>query len=152
MCLCVCIHACNTAGWRRWEDVFFDFYCCAKHYYQKQGGEKRIYLPLPYISFLFLTGFLCVALAVLDLSLKTGLTSNSQRSACLCLLSTGVKSMHHHHHGPPGLPCFLTCVSRRVGLLRCVLAPSNGEAEDNRERGVAALTCCYSSFRRLLLS
>jgi hypothetical protein len=37
----------------------------------------------PYISTL---GFVCVALAVLELALWTRLTWNSQRSACLCLL------------------------------------------------------------------
>ena len=42
------------------------------------------------------TGFLCVALAVLKLILQTMLTLNSQRSPCLCLLSTGIKGIHHH--------------------------------------------------------
>ncbi|XP_063140781.1 spermatid perinuclear RNA-binding protein isoform X1 [Rattus norvegicus] len=35
--------------------------------------------------------FLCVALAVLELTLYTKLASNSQISACLCLTSTGIK-------------------------------------------------------------
>ena len=46
----------------------------------------------------FETGFLCVALEpVLELTLKTRLTSNSQRSACLCLSNAGIKGLHHHH-------------------------------------------------------
>jgi hypothetical protein len=41
-------------------------------------------------------GFLCVALAVLELTLWTKLSSNSQRSGCLCLPSAGIKGMSHH--------------------------------------------------------
>lgn len=46
----------------------------------------------------FETEFLCVALEpVLELALKTRLALNSQRAACLCLLSARTKSMHHHN-------------------------------------------------------
>lgn len=40
----------------------------------------------------------CVALAILELSMKLKLASDSQRSwsSCHCLLSAGVKVMHHH--------------------------------------------------------
>jgi hypothetical protein len=41
-------------------------------------------------------GFLCVALAVLELVLLIRLASNSQRSACLCFQSAGVKGMCYH--------------------------------------------------------
>jgi hypothetical protein len=41
----------------------------------------------------FKTGFLYVAIAVLEFILWT---LNSQRSACLCLLSAGIKGVHHH--------------------------------------------------------
>ena len=41
----------------------------------------------------FKTGFLCVALVVL--SWNSRLTSGSQRSAFLCLLSAGIKGGHH---------------------------------------------------------
>ena len=40
--------------------------------------------------------FLCVALAVLEVSLWTRLTSNSQRSTCLSLQSAGIKDVCHH--------------------------------------------------------
>jgi hypothetical protein len=43
----------------------------------------------------FETGFLCVALAVLELTLLPG-WPRTQKSACLCLLSAGIKSMRHH--------------------------------------------------------
>jgi hypothetical protein len=45
----------------------------------------------------FETEFCDVALDVLELTLKTRLTSNSQRSSCLCLLSAGIKGVHYHH-------------------------------------------------------
>jgi hypothetical protein len=35
-------------------------------------------------------------MAVLELALQTRLHLNSQRSFCLCLLSAGIKGMHHH--------------------------------------------------------
>jgi hypothetical protein len=41
-------------------------------------------------------GFLCVALAVLELDLYTRLALNSERSTCLCLLSSEVKGVQHH--------------------------------------------------------
>jgi hypothetical protein len=44
----------------------------------------------------FETGFLCVALAVPELSLWTRLASNSQRSTYLCLPSAGVEVMCLH--------------------------------------------------------
>jgi len=45
--------------------------------------------------FFFETGFVCIALAVLQLSLdEAGL--QLERSACFCLLRAGIKSMHHH--------------------------------------------------------
>jgi hypothetical protein len=45
--------------------------------------------------FVFETGFLCVALAVLELTLETRLALN-QKSACLCLSSAGIKGECHH--------------------------------------------------------
>jgi hypothetical protein len=52
----------------------------------------------------FLFAYLCcfsrqgfsVALANLKLTLYTRPALNSQRSACLCLLSAGIRSVHHH--------------------------------------------------------
>jgi hypothetical protein len=41
--------------------------------------------------FFFMTGFLCVVLADLELTLLTSLASNSQESTCLCLPSAGIK-------------------------------------------------------------
>ena len=46
---------------------------------------------------LFETGFLCVALAILELTLQTRLASNSERLTCLCLPSPEIKGVHHHH-------------------------------------------------------
>jgi hypothetical protein len=43
----------------------------------------------------FETGFLCVALAVLELTLYPG-RPWIQKSACLCLPSTGIKDVCHH--------------------------------------------------------
>jgi hypothetical protein len=63
-------------------------------------------LPIPHIfkefTFLFVclfvcfeTGFLCVALAVLDLLCRPG-WPQTQKSACLCLPSAGIKGLCHH--------------------------------------------------------
>jgi hypothetical protein len=49
------------------------------------------------------TDFPYVALAVLELTLKTRLASHSQRSACLCLLSDEIKGVHHCLLAEPGL-------------------------------------------------
>ncbi|EGV94160.1 hypothetical protein I79_005740 [Cricetulus griseus] len=47
-----------------------------------------------FLSFFPETGILCVI--VLELTLYTKLVFNSLRSACLCLLSAGIKSVHYH--------------------------------------------------------
>lgn len=48
-------------------------------------------------GFLFETRFLCVtALVFLKLTLQTSLALNSQRFACICLQSDGIKHMRHH--------------------------------------------------------
>ena len=49
-----------------------------------------------FIFWLFETGFLCVALAVLELALQTRLSSDSQRSSCLCFSSAGINGVCHH--------------------------------------------------------
>jgi hypothetical protein len=41
--------------------------------------------PSFYVVLFYKTGFLCVALAVLELALQTRLSLNSLRFACLCL-------------------------------------------------------------------
>ncbi|GAB1290510.1 Sister chromatid cohesion protein PDS5 homolog B [Apodemus speciosus] len=52
----------------------------------------RIYAPeAPYTSPDKLKRFLCVALAVLELTLSTRVASIQQKSTCLCLLSVGIK-------------------------------------------------------------
>ena len=43
----------------------------------------------------FQNRFFCVALAVLELALQTRLSSNSQISSCLCLLSAGTQGLCH---------------------------------------------------------
>ena len=42
------------------------------------------------------TGLLCVALAVLEFTLKTRLASNSTTCLCLCLPSAGIKGLYRH--------------------------------------------------------
>jgi hypothetical protein len=54
-------------------------------------------MNIPFGGRYFETGFICVTLAVKDLTLKTRLDLNIQRSTCLCLLSAWLKGMHHHH-------------------------------------------------------
>jgi hypothetical protein len=45
----------------------------------------------------FKTGFLCVALAALELTVdQAGLEPGTQKSACLCLPSAGIKGVRHH--------------------------------------------------------
>ena len=56
--------------------------------------------PVPSLFLFFETEFLCVALAVLELTLKIRLASN-QKSACLCLPSAGIKGMCHYHLSSP---------------------------------------------------
>ena len=43
-----------------------------------------------------LTGFLCVAMAVLELAMQTRLAWNSQRSTCLCFPSAEIKGVCQH--------------------------------------------------------
>ena len=54
-------------------------------------------VPLPVMPH---TGFLCVVLAVLELTPYTRLAVNSERSACLCLPSAGIKCVCHHFKRP----------------------------------------------------
>jgi hypothetical protein len=74
------------------------------HFYSKDLDENLFLTPpsllpaLPCINSLpslFLTGFLCVALAVLELTLLTRLASNSEIHLPLPL-SAGIKGVHHH--------------------------------------------------------
>jgi hypothetical protein len=37
-----------------------------------------------------------IVLAGLELSMKTRLASNPQRSTCFCLLRAGIEGVHHH--------------------------------------------------------
>jgi hypothetical protein len=69
---------------------------------QGKPGTKiqRMPLLLPNRSFILFyiyfleTGFLCVSLAVLELC-RPG-WPQTQKSACLCLPSAGIKGVHHH--------------------------------------------------------
>jgi len=49
--------------------------------------------PLPPLSWFFKTGFLCVALSVLELTCRSG-WSQTQRSACLCLPTAEIKTIN----------------------------------------------------------
>jgi len=65
---------------------------CTHMAYIQVDSEIKIKI---YLNFFFKTEFLCVALAVLELTLKTRLASNS--ATCLSLPPAGrVKSMSHH--------------------------------------------------------
>jgi hypothetical protein len=76
----------------------------------------------PLILF-FETGFLCVALAVLELC-RAG-WSWTQESACLCLPNTGIKGVRHHC--PAAL--YSWCIVLLVGLvLRVLFLGSNIQA------------------------
>jgi hypothetical protein len=59
-----------------------------------QWSYPLSHLSSPYFWF-FETVFLCVALAVLKLSLWSRLALNSQRSACFCCLDAWIKGVHH---------------------------------------------------------
>ncbi|KAL6054101.1 hypothetical protein STEG23_015457 [Scotinomys teguina] len=52
---------------------------------EKESLEERIWKSI------FETGFLCVALAVMELTLASESEICSQKSSCLCLLSSGIK-------------------------------------------------------------
>ena len=57
-------------------------------------GSSVFILSGPFDVFLFCfskTGFLCLALAVLEFTLETRLALNLQRSSCLCLQELGLK-------------------------------------------------------------
>lgn len=67
---------------------------CRHHYHHHHHRHLRQSL---FVFDFFETGPIYVDLApVLELALKTKLPLNSQGSACLCLLITGIKDMHHH--------------------------------------------------------
>lgn len=55
------------------------------------------YLYLFIYLYYFKTGFLDVALVVLELMLQSKLAANSQSSTCLCLPGAGVKGVSQHH-------------------------------------------------------
>lgn len=65
-----------------------------------------------FVVFLFETVSHYVSLAALELTVKAEfVSSNSERSACLCLQNVRIKGVHHHHpdsqaHYPSLLPCF----------------------------------------------
>jgi hypothetical protein len=60
----------------------------------------------------FKTGFPCIALAVLELTLLLG-WPRTQKSACLCLPSAGIKGMYLH------------CLAKRVSLMETEFRKSN---------------------------
>jgi hypothetical protein len=67
---------------RKKEHTFYTF---VRGRYEQQGSC---------LIFFFETGFLCIALAVLELC-RPG-WPRTQKSACLCLPSAGIKGMRHH--------------------------------------------------------
>lgn len=79
----------SSSGWHQPSSCFYStlafmrhsfFYCCC------------CFVFFLVVCFWFLeTGFLHVALAVLELTLYTGLASNSKKSPCLCFKMLGLK-------------------------------------------------------------
>jgi hypothetical protein len=65
--------------------------------------------------FCFETGFLCIALAALDSLCRPG-WPRTQKSACLCLPSAGIKGVRHHARGWVGF--YLVMFATVVLLLR----------------------------------
>jgi hypothetical protein len=59
---------------------------CFFFYYLLYSAQKWVSLPK--------TGFLCIALAVLELALQR-LALNSQRYACLCFPSSGISQVYY---------------------------------------------------------
>jgi hypothetical protein len=67
-------------------------------------GSFMFYFIYLLIYWFLKTGFLCVALAGLELTLQTRLALNLWRSTCLSLPSAGIKGICYHH------PAFLKSV------------------------------------------
>jgi hypothetical protein len=73
--------------------------------------------PSPSSPFWFLkSGFLCVALAVWNLRCRLWGWPQTQKSTCFCILSAGIKGVHHHR---------LAHIILNV-LLRTVMRPGEG--------------------------
>ena len=78
----------------------------------KTGRKKRGWAAPFFFFFLPETGFLCVAWAVLELTLYRPGWPRTQKSTCLCLPSAEIKGVRHHHPAWAalfrGVPDFLT--------------------------------------------
>lgn len=61
--------------------------------HQKPLPEKKLQLS---VFFFFSRWGLYVVLAVLKLTMRTSLASNSKRTACLCFLKAVIKGVHYH--------------------------------------------------------
>ena len=84
--------------WGKGAGILDTFLCIASDWpgtcSEGQSLElKEVCLPL---LRLWSSGIKVLPLAILNLALYTRLTSNSQRSACFCLLSAGIKGVYHH--------------------------------------------------------
>lgn len=59
-------------------------------------------LSQPHLKQSFKIGSLSIAVANLELAISARLALNSQKSVCLCCLSTGMKGMYHCAFYPQG--------------------------------------------------
>ena len=82
-------------------------YVCTCVHTHKDTHTYNFFRSLYIFGFLR-QGFSVALKAVLELTLQTRLALNSQRSTCLCLLSAGIKGMHHHY------PAFIYIFEDRV--------------------------------------
>jgi hypothetical protein len=58
--------------------------------------KKKVVCFFVFLFFFSETGFLCITLALSWNSLCRPGWPRTQKSACLCLLSAGIKGVHHH--------------------------------------------------------
>lgn len=83
--------------WIWWTSCFkllLPLPCCHNELYL----ELWVKITLISLSDFFEKGSHCVSLADLELAKQTRLASDSENSACLCLLSAGMKGAHYHTH------------------------------------------------------
>jgi hypothetical protein len=100
-CLCLSRSGNNDYGTSIFGFVLFYAVFCLFVFIPNYHDFLKVYLSVVTLSYntflgcLFETGSHHI-LAILELIVETRLVLNSQRTACLCLKSTGIKGMRHH--------------------------------------------------------